>query len=468
MGKHMKSTVKSVLSIMLSFIMLIGLLQISTVTAKAAGNVVDIFNDVQAGQWYVEAVQFVYDRGIMVGTNANTFGVSQKLQREQFAQILYSMAGKPAVAANAENPFKDVKNNPGYPRDAILWAYSKGIVAGNADGTFGVGQAIQRQAIAVMLYKYSKEFGYDLTAKDNAIDGYADKSKVESWAVPAIKWAVTQGIISGKSGNKLDPAGNGTRAECAQMIMKLMMKNSGLPKVGEIIKFGKYEQDDDVSNGREDIEWQVLDVDTGKKRVFVVSKYAIDAQPYNYEDAEVTWETCSLRNWLNVSFYNSAFSSDERKRIPTVTIKNKNLDGLEDCKDTKDRVFLLSMEETEKYFGEYQLYMPEYMFGLNQNLLCTPTKYTLNKSEVSCNITEEYYNTGALWNPATSQYDIKVKDVYTKDIIGQKTTWWYLRTQASKKTNACFVNMMGGSAGMYRVVVRDERFGVRPAMWIQY
>ena len=112
--------------------------------------------------------------------------------------------------------------------------------------------------------------------------------------------------------------------------------------------------------------------------------------------------------------------------------------------------------------------MPEYMFGLNQNLLCTPTKYTLNKSEVSLDITEEYYNTGALWNPATRQYDIKVKDDYTKDIIGRKTTWWYLRTQASKKDNACFVNMMGDSAGMFRVVVHDERFGVRPAMWIQY
>ena len=107
MGIQFKKKLKSAVCLALSLMMIAGLIQITSFTARADGNVVDIFDDVQEGQWYVNAVQFVYDRGIMIGTNPNTFGVSQNLQREQFAQILYSMAGKPKVFDNAENPFKD-------------------------------------------------------------------------------------------------------------------------------------------------------------------------------------------------------------------------------------------------------------------------------------------------------------------------------------------------------------------------
>ncbi|MBR3636670.1 MAG: S-layer homology domain-containing protein [Lachnospiraceae bacterium] len=178
----------------------------------------------EEGEWYVEAIQYVYDNGIMVGTGS-TFGTNNQLKREQFAATLYSMAGKPSVGLDASNPFSDVPNKAGYPRDAILWAVKNDVAAGNADGTFGVGKSIQRQAVASMLYKYAQLCGYDMTKYENAIDEFNDADKVQSWAINAMKWAVSQELISGKGGKRLDPLGVATRAECAAMIRKLLIKN---------------------------------------------------------------------------------------------------------------------------------------------------------------------------------------------------------------------------------------------------
>ena len=192
---------------------------------KPKVKVTDIFTDVKEGAWYVNAIQFVYDNGIMVGTGS-TFGVGNSLKREQFATTLYNMAGKPVIAVDAQNPFSDVSNKAGYPRDGILWAVQNKVAAGNADGTFGVGKPIQRQAVARMLYQYADSCNYDMTVDENAISDFNDVKKVQPWAEPAMKWAVTQGIISGKGGKRLDPAGQATREECAQMIMKLLKKNA--------------------------------------------------------------------------------------------------------------------------------------------------------------------------------------------------------------------------------------------------
>ena len=80
-----------------------------------------------------------------------------------------------------------------------------------------------------------------------------------------------------------------------------------LPGEGEIILFGKYEQDGDDSNGAEDIEWLVLKTEPDQNRILVISRYSLDVQPYNREFASVTWENCSLRKWLNRDFFNTAF-----------------------------------------------------------------------------------------------------------------------------------------------------------------
>jgi len=122
-------------------------------------------------------------------------------------------------------------------------------------------------------------------------------------------------------------------------------------KVGDIIKFGTYEQDGNKSNGKEAIEWQVLDKKDGK--LFVVSKYALDYQPFNKVYDTIPWEKCSLRSWLNNTFINTAFTSAEKNKIQTTKVVNEDNPywGSDGGKDTQDKVFLLSISEAAKYFG---------------------------------------------------------------------------------------------------------------------
>lgn len=122
--------------------------------------------------------------------------------------------------------------------------------------------------------------------------------------------------------------------------------------VKDIITFGSYEQDNDTTNGPEPIEWHVLDVQGNK--VLLLSKEGLDCQPYNKECCAVTWETCTLRVWLNDSFYNTAFDDSEKARILTTTVTaDKNLFyDTDPGNDTADKVFLLSMEEISDYFED--------------------------------------------------------------------------------------------------------------------
>ena len=116
---------------------------------------------------------------------------------------------------------------------------------------------------------------------------------------------------------------------------------------GDYVVFGSYEQDNDTSNGKEPIEWLVLSKKDG--RILVISKYVLTYQKFHNngltDENGVTWEACSLHKWLNKDFLNKAFTADEQKKIPKTTIK------AETGKDTKDKVFLLSISEAKKYFG---------------------------------------------------------------------------------------------------------------------
>ena len=111
--------------------------------------------------------------------------------------------------------------------------------------------------------------------------------------------------------------------------------------IGETLYFGSYEQDNNTANGKEDIEWIVLAKEGNK--VLVISKYALDCQKYNSTDTDVTWETCSLRKWLNGTFLNAAFSSVEQNSIISSSVTSPG-------KNTTDKVFLLSITEVNKYF----------------------------------------------------------------------------------------------------------------------
>ena len=122
-------------------------------------------------------------------------------------------------------------------------------------------------------------------------------------------------------------------------------------QVGSYVYFGTYEQDNNTSNGKENIEWLVLAKDENK--ALLISKYALDCQQYNTFNTPVTWETCSIRRWLNITFISAAFSLEEQNSIiSSVITDNKNPSyGTSPGNKTTDKVFLLSMTEANKYFS---------------------------------------------------------------------------------------------------------------------
>lgn len=134
-----------------------------------------------------------------------------------------------------------------------------------------------------------------------------------------------------------------------------MKQKSGLTNitVGSTIKFGLYEYDNNESNGKEEIEWIVLAVDGDK--ALIISKIILDGQPYDSADTNTTWEKCSLRTWLNGTFYNSAFSSAHQKIIISSQISEDIYNGysyrISQTNSMTDRVFLLSNGEALKYFS---------------------------------------------------------------------------------------------------------------------
>lgn len=116
--------------------------------------------------------------------------------------------------------------------------------------------------------------------------------------------------------------------------------------VGDVIKFGQYEQS--AAGQAEAIEWIVLDHQKGI--ITMISRYALEALPYNDEPVETSWSDCTLRNWLNNDFYNEAFSDEEKGLIQTVANENSALFGDHaDGLAAEDHVYLLSVSEAELY-----------------------------------------------------------------------------------------------------------------------
>ena len=127
--------------------------------------------------------------------------------------------------------------------------------------------------------------------------------------------------------------------------------------VGDIVIFGNYAQDNDGNNGKEPIEWIVLDIQDGK--ALLLSRYGLYAAGYHDTWDERTWETCSLRAWLNDRFMNYAFSTEEQSAILTTTVDNSDSQGYDwtlvgeekttGWNNTQDKVFLLSYAEANRY-----------------------------------------------------------------------------------------------------------------------
>ena len=195
--------------------------------------------------------------------------------------------------------------------------------------------------------------------------------------------------------------------------------------MGNIVTFGRYEQDNNQDNGTEEIEWLILDVRDGK--CLLLSWYGLDTKPYNTKNTSVTWENCTLREWLNDEFLNAAFTAEEQSAIWLTDVDNRPEQGFSSWKtdggnNTQDRIFLLSYAEANRYFGtEYK--------KAAWNASVYPTRY-------------------AKQNKASMNYGVG---------------WWWLRSPGGTQDNAADVYYNGS---LLTCAVHDARGCVRPAIWV--
>ena len=196
------------------------------------------------------------------------------------------------------------------------------------------------------------------------------------------------------------------------------------PEIGQAYRFGKFEQDNNLNNGPEDIEWIVLDVQDG--RALMISRYALNCVPYNEETVDITWEDCSLRTWLNGEFLEAAFSEEEQGRIQLTDVDNSDEQGsgagsASGGNDTRDKLFLLSYSEAGDYFSS----------GISR--ICRATPYAA--AQEKC----------------------------TLDDTG--TCFWWLRSPGFSQNSATFIDSMGGFGSSGGSVGYREHAD-RPAMWV--
>ena len=194
-----------------------------------------------------------------------------------------------------------------------------------------------------------------------------------------------------------------------------------VPAVGDILSFGRYEQDKNTSNGEEPIEWIVLKVEDGK--ALLISQHALDCQQYNTEKVDDSWETCTLRTWLNTIFLNVAFIEAELPSILITDVSNADSEGNGSWStsggiDTQDKVFLLSFSETNIYFENEKA--------------------------------REVIGTAYADNMGSS-----------RAIFSGNSDWW-LRSPGERQNEAAFV----GSNGSYYSALVSDKVGVRPALWL--
>ena len=194
-------------------------------------------------------------------------------------------------------------------------------------------------------------------------------------------------------------------------------------KVGDYLTFGSYPQG--ANEETAPIEWLVLAVEDGK--ALVVSHYALDCRPYHTSKEEALWESSSLRQWLNDTFLNEAFTSGEQSAILTVDVDNspeQGCYGTQGGADTQDQVFLLSYGEAMNYFGGAEAFR------------CAPTEYTQVKGAMTI-----------------SSYQTE----------GMAACYWWLRSPGKAEATVCYI----GSSGKCDYSEPDfNRGAIRPACWL--
>lgn len=189
------------------------------VTVEAIFTVRDMpFVDVPGNAWYADGVRYVYAYGLMNGTGNWYFSPNRTTTRAMIATILYRIEGSPRVYGTSQ--FGDVEANSWY-EDAVIWATQNDIVEGYNSKTFGPNDPITREQMAAMLYRYADYCGCDMSAgRYIDLSQYVDMDEISTYAIPALRWAVGEEIIEGRTGKRLAPTDTASRAEVAVMLMR--------------------------------------------------------------------------------------------------------------------------------------------------------------------------------------------------------------------------------------------------------
>ena len=232
---------------------------------------------------------------------------------------------------------------------------------------------------------------------------------------------------------------------------------------GAELTFGEYEQDGNLDNGSEPIEWVV--VDKHENMALIVSKYVLDCQPYNTTDEEVTWENSSLRKWLNNDFLNTAFSEEDKKCIlkQTMSSHNNAIYNVSNGKETKDRIFILDYYDW--YYSKLHFVWDNGTKGVtdegydhnnvaSDSFLAGATQYAKDQGVKNHIFTNEDYNT----------YGVEYG--YSSDLVGTEDAKYWIRTPGDSLNNACYIEYGLMFQTNFENVSSNE-CGVRPALWIK-
>ena len=179
-----------------------------------------VFADVPTGAWYVPAVDYAVEFGLMNGTGKDKFEPESPMTRAMLVMVLWRYAGEPE---QGENIFSDVENSAWYTK-AVSWAAQNDVVGGVGDGKFDPDGKITREQMAAILYRYCNAAGIDTSAREE-LGNFPDGGKARDYAKEAISWAVAEGLIAGsRVGDKvyLAPQGSATRAQVATILMRFL------------------------------------------------------------------------------------------------------------------------------------------------------------------------------------------------------------------------------------------------------
>ena len=175
------------------------------------------FTDVAADAWYHDAVAYVYDNGMMNGVTENMFAPNATTTRGMIVTMLHRLEGEPGV--NYLLPFTDVAEGLWYT-EAVRWAASEGIVNGVSDTSYAPDNAITREQMAAILYRYAQYKGYNTSVGGMSLAEYTDADQISSYATTAMQWANENGLITGRTDTTLAPQSTATRAEVATILMR--------------------------------------------------------------------------------------------------------------------------------------------------------------------------------------------------------------------------------------------------------